>query len=110
MHCKPFTEGEFIKDCVMKMVEKNFPEKKQEFANVCLPHNTVVRISEDVSSDIKRQLEAKGLQFDFFSLACDESTDASEMNVSEELLDLQSLKGQTRGTDVFVSVSSLVML
>lgn len=105
-HCKPFTEGEFIKDCVMKMVEKICPEKKQEFANVCLARNTVVRRIEDVSSDIKRQFEAKGAEFDFFSLACDESTDASdtaqlliflrgvdnEMNVSDELLDLQSLK------------------
>lgn len=26
-HCKPFTEGEFIKDCVMKMVENICPEK-----------------------------------------------------------------------------------
>lgn len=30
------------------------------------------------------------------------------MNVSEELLDLQSLKGQTRGTDLFVSLCSAV--
>ena len=30
------------------------------------------------------------------------------MNVSEELLDLQSLKGQTRGTDLFASVYSAV--
>ncbi|KAF7643567.1 hypothetical protein LDENG_00237210, partial [Lucifuga dentata] len=30
------------------------------------------------------------------------------MNVTEELLDLQSLKGQTRGTDLFLSVCSAV--
>ena len=30
------------------------------------------------------------------------------MNVSEELLDLQSLKDQTRGTDLFVSVCSAI--
>ncbi|KAF7245500.1 Carnitine O-palmitoyltransferase 1, liver isoform [Varanus komodoensis] len=121
-HCKPFTVDEFIKDCVMKMVEKMCPEKKEEFANVCLARNTVVRRIEDVSSDIKRQLEAKGVEFDFFSLGCDESMDASDttqlliflsgvdndMNVSEELLDLQSLKDQTRGTDLFVSVCSAV--
>uniref|UniRef100_A0A8C6P2I3 SPIN-DOC-like zinc-finger domain-containing protein n=1 Tax=Nothobranchius furzeri TaxID=105023 RepID=A0A8C6P2I3_NOTFU len=121
-HCKPFTEGEFIKDCVMTIVEKICPSKKQEFANICLARNTVVRRIEDVSRDIKRQLEAKGTEFDFFSLACDESTDASDtaqlliflrgvdndMNVSEELLDLQSLKGQTRGTDLFVSLCSAV--
>ncbi|KAF7237537.1 Chromodomain-helicase-DNA-binding protein 1-like [Varanus komodoensis] len=77
-HCKPFTEGEFIKDCMVKMVEKICPEKKQEFANVCLARNTVVRRIEDVSSDNKRQLEAKGVEFDFFPLACNESTDASD--------------------------------
>ena len=27
---------------------------------------------------IKSQLEAKGVEFEFFSLVCDESTDASE--------------------------------
>ena len=62
------------------------------------------------------------MEFDFFSLACDESTNASdtaqlliffrgvdnEMNVSEELLDLQSLKDQIRGTDLFVSVCSAI--
>ncbi|KAF7243378.1 General transcription factor II-I repeat domain-containing protein 2 [Varanus komodoensis] len=104
------------------MEEKICPEKKREFANVCLARNTVVRRTEDVSSDIKRQLEAKGVEFDFFSLACNESTDASDtaqlliilrgvdndMNVSEELLDLQSLKNQTRGTDLFVSVCSAI--
>ena len=78
-HCKPFTEGEFIKDCVMKMVENICPEKKQQFANVCLARSTVSRRIEEVSSDIKRQLEAKGVEFDFFSLACDKSTDASDI-------------------------------
>ena len=61
--CKPFTGGEFIKDCVMKMVEKICPENNQEFANVCLARNTVVRRIEDVSSDIKGQLAAKGVEF-----------------------------------------------
>lgn len=65
-HCKPFTEDEFIKDCVMKIVEKICLEKKQEFANVCLACNTVVRRIENVSSDIKRQLEVKGVELDFF--------------------------------------------
>lgn len=47
-HCKPFSDGEFIKDCVMKIVEKICPAKKQEFANICLVRNTVVRRIEDV--------------------------------------------------------------
>ena len=54
-HCKPFTDGKFVKDWVMKMVENICPEKKQDFANVCLSRNTVARRTEDISSDIKRQ-------------------------------------------------------
>lgn len=106
----------------MTMVKKICPEKQQEFAKVCLAHNTVARRIEEVSSDIKRQLGVRGKEFEFFSLACDESTDASdtaqlliflrgvdnEMNVTEELLDLQSLKAQTRGTDLFSSVCAAV--
>ncbi|KAK2847511.1 hypothetical protein Q5P01_010510 [Channa striata] len=110
------------KDCVMKMVENVSPDKKQEFMNVCLARNTVARRVEDISSDIQRQLGDRGVAFDCFPLACDESTDASDtaqlliflrgvddnMNVTEELLDLQSLKGQTRGKDCFVSVCEAV--
>uniref|UniRef100_A0A3B3DZF4 SPIN-DOC-like zinc-finger domain-containing protein n=1 Tax=Oryzias melastigma TaxID=30732 RepID=A0A3B3DZF4_ORYME len=119
-HCKPFTDGEFIKDCVMKMVENICPEKMHEFASVCLARSTVACRIKEISSDIKRQLETKGAEFEFFSLACDESTDGSDstqlliflrgvdrnMNVIEELLELQSLKGQTTGTDLFRSLCS----
>ncbi|KAL3968683.1 KRAB domain-containing zinc finger protein [Sarotherodon galilaeus] len=121
-HGKPFTEGTFVKDCVMKMVENICPKKKQEFLNACLARNTVVRRVEDISSDIHRQLRDRGVDFDYFSLACDESTDASDtaqlliylrgvddkMNVTEELLDFKSLKGQTRGMDLFISVCEAV--
>ena len=109
-------------------IAKNIcPEKQQEFAKVCLAcntvaHNTVARRIEDLSSDIKRQLGVRVTEFDFFSLACDESTDASDtaqlliflrgvdndMNVTEERLDLQSLKSQTRGIDLFSAVSTTV--
>lgn len=64
-HCK--TEGEFIKDCVMKMVKEICPEKKQEeFADVSMAWSTASGRIEDVSSDIKRQFEVKGMDFDFF--------------------------------------------
>ena len=60
---KPFTEGTFIKDCVMKIVDNICPEKKQEFANVCLARNTVARRIEDISSYIQRQLGDRGVTF-----------------------------------------------
>jgi len=121
-HSKPFAEGEFVKKCVMKMAEHICPPKKKDFANVCLARNTVARRIEELSIDIRRQLAEKSLNFDFFSLACDESTDVSDtaqlliflrgvdsdMNIREELLDLKSLKGQTRGADLFYNVCSAV--
>ena len=82
----------------------------------------MARRIEKLSSDIKRQLGDSAASFDYFSLACDESTDASDtaqfliflrgvdddMNVTEEMLDLKSLKGQTRGSDLFLTVCSAV--
>lgn len=94
----------------MKMVENICPEKKkkkkEEFVNVYLARNTVARRVEDISSDSQRQLGDKGLGFDYFSLACDESTDASD---TVQLLILTcAIKGQTRGTDLFISVCEAV--
>lgn len=101
-HGKPFSEGTFIKDCVMKMVENVCLEKMQESMNVCLARNTVARRIEDISSDFKRPLGDKGVAIDYFSLACNDASDTAQllislrgvddnMKVTEELLDLQSL-------------------
>ena len=111
-----FTEGEFIKDCVMRMAENICPEKKQEFANVCLARSTVAQRIEDVSSDIKRQLECRGMDLDFFCQShliplnywffWEELT--MTWTLAEELFDIKSPTGQTRGTDLFACVCSAV--
>ena len=44
---------------------------------VCLARNTVARRIEDILSDIQRELGDREVTFDYFSVACDESTDAS---------------------------------
>ena len=77
-HSKPFAEGEFVKTCVIKMAEYICPQKKKDFANVCLARNTVTRRIEELSTDVRRQLGEKSLNFDSFSLACDESTGLSD--------------------------------
>lgn len=70
----------------------------------------------------KDKVGDREVAFDYFSLACDESTDAYDtalllifsrgvddnMNLREELPDLQSLKGQTRGRYFFISVCEVV--
>lgn len=71
-HCKTFSVGEFVKDCMMQMMEKIYHEKK--FAKAWV----VARRTAEISSDIKRQLEAKRVEYGLFSLACNESMDASD--------------------------------
>ena len=58
-HSKPFAEGEFIKICVMKMTQHICPQKKKDFANICLAQNTVARRIKELSTDVQRQLGEK---------------------------------------------------
>lgn len=109
-YCKPFNEGKFIKYCVMKMADNICP-KKQEYTNVCLAPNAVAWRIEDISSGIKRQLVARQVNCDIFSLARMHSVGVfwrgaegkgnDEMNVTEEILNLQTLKDQIRGMNWF---------
>ena len=121
-HSKPLTEGEFVKTCVMQMSEHICLQKKKDFPNVCLARNTVARRIKELSKNVPRQLGEKSLNFDFFSQACNKSTGLSDtaqsliflrgvdkhIDIKEELLDLKSLKDQTRGADLFYNVCSAV--
>ncbi|KAK0155387.1 General transcription factor II-I repeat domain-containing protein 2 [Merluccius polli] len=106
-HGKPFSDGDFIKQCLTKVAGIMCPEK-------------IVRRIEDLSVNVKHQLSDKACAFDFFSIACDESTDATDTAqlliflrgvennfcITEELLDLSSLKTTTTGKDMFKTVSN----
>ncbi|KAM4629813.1 general transcription factor II-I repeat domain-containing protein 2-like [Polymixia lowei] len=122
VHGKPFSDGDFIKQCLTKVVGIMCPEKMQDFNNVSMSRNTVVRRIEDLSDNLKQQVSDKACAFDFFSIACDESTDATDTAqlliflrgvdddfwITEELLDLRSLKGTTTGKDIFEAVSDSI--
>ncbi|KAK7896643.1 hypothetical protein WMY93_021968 [Mugilogobius chulae] len=98
------------------------PEKVQDFNNVSLSRNTVVRRIEDLSANLKLQLRDKACAFEFYSIACDESTDATDTAqlliflrgvddnfvCTEELLNMMSLKGTTTGKDIFEAVSEAI--
>eukprot|EP00066_Takifugu_rubripes_P018159 XP_011607425.1 PREDICTED: general transcription factor II-I repeat domain-containing protein 2-like [Takifugu rubripes] len=121
-HGNPFADGEFMKQCLMKVAETMCPEKVQDFNNVSLSRNTVLRRIEDLSANLKDQLKDKVCTFYFYSIACDESTDATDTAqlfiflrgvddnfcCTEELLDMMSLKGTTTGKDIFEAVSDAV--
>ncbi|XP_028663975.1 general transcription factor II-I repeat domain-containing protein 2-like [Erpetoichthys calabaricus] len=119
---RSFNEGEFIKKIMLKVCDQVCPEKKQAFSNVSLSRNTIAERICDLATNLHDQLMEKGKDFVSFSLAVDESTDASDtaqlsvfirgvdskMCVTEELLGFKSMHGTTTGTDIFEEVCKCV--
>ena len=75
---RPFTEGEFVKNCMIKVCDTVCPEKRQAFLNVSLSRNTVADHVRHLAANLQQQLVGKGKAFIAYSLAVDESTDTSD--------------------------------
>lgn len=112
---KPFSDGEFIKECIVSAVEVICPEKKQAFLNISLSGNTIAQRIEEMASNVKQHLHEKSKNFLNFSIAIDESTDITNtaqlaifirgvfdnFDVTEELLDLIPMTDTTTGSDLY---------
>ena len=119
---RPFTEGEFVKNCMIKVCDAVCPEKRQAFLNVSLSRNTVADRVRHLAANLQQQLVGKGKAFIAYSLAVDESTDTSDtaklsifirgvdssLCVTEEFFGLHSMHGTTTGKDLFEEVSRCV--
>ena len=53
---KPFLEGKFAKECVIKVAEIICSDKKHAFLNVSLSRITITRKVEEIGSDLHDQL------------------------------------------------------
>lgn len=119
---RPFTEGSFIKNCMLKVCDELCPDKRQLFPNISLSRNTFADRVDLLSNNLKEQLVTKGKDFIAFSLAVDESIDISNiaqlsvfirgvdssLNVTEELLALRPMHGTTTEHDLHEEVSRCV--
>lgn len=99
---KPFTEGPFLKKCILLAADIFCPEKKSLFSNVALSAKTVAEYICNLSGDIYEQLCDKAQMFTAYSVAHDESTDITgsaqlaifirkindQSEVTEKLLDV----------------------
>lgn len=115
---KPFSEGEFVKKCMVKAAELVCPEKKQAFASISLSRNTVAERIEDLARDLNRQLKDKVKTFIAFSIALDESTDINDvaqlglfirgvdesLNITEEFVELVPMTDTTTSNDIYSSL------
>lgn len=117
---KTFSDGEFVKECLEAVVKDVLPDKSKLFSNLSLSRQTVCRRINDISNEIILKLRDRIRDFKYFSLAFDESTDISDsaqlvvflrgvnesFQVTEEMLNLISLKGTTTGKDIFHAVEN----
>ena len=119
---KPFSDGEFLKACMVDCASIMCPEAKSKFENIALSRRSVVRRVDVIAEDLSHQLDKMCKDFVWYSLALDESTDAQDtaqliifirgidgnFKVTEELLALESLKDTTTGQDLYQTVKSCV--
>jgi len=116
---KPFTEGEFLKECMMAVVEDVCPDKSREFAAISLSARSLTRRIEEMAADVRGTLKDMCQSARFFSIALDESTDIKDTAqlaiffrggrddfvIFEEFIRLIPLSGTTTGADVCKAVT-----
>ncbi|KAL3873751.1 hypothetical protein ACJMK2_036840 [Sinanodonta woodiana] len=124
---RPFTDGDFVKQCMTTASEKLCLEVVRKLQTVSLNRMTVKQRIPHLSADATRQLADKATDFFYFSLAANESTDiistaqllvcvlgvSSSFDITEEFIGMGSMKGQTTASALFegtVRLCSSVLL
>lgn len=120
---KSYSEGPFIKDCLLTAAQcfEN-QDMVAKFNSIPLSRHTTVRRIEEINVFLERKLKISLQNAKYFSLSLDESTDIcdiaqlvvmgryvnSNFDIEEEFLDLASLHGTTRATDIYNSIETII--
>ncbi|XP_063748741.1 general transcription factor II-I repeat domain-containing protein 2B-like [Eleginops maclovinus] len=119
---RAFAAGDFVKECLTIAAQDVCPNPMRVFSQISLSRNTVTRRVEDMAEDVRGQIAQRASHFSAFSIACDESTDMSDsaqllvflrgvnedFEVCQELAGLETLKGTTKGVDIFMAVERVL--
>ena len=115
---KPLCDGEFIKECMLKIVNVVFLEKKDLFSGINLSARTVTRRFEELQANVKCGFENILQSLEYYCIIIDESIDMTDtaqlalflrgvtptFDIVEEFVRLITTKDATTGADVFESV------
>ena len=75
---KPFCDGEFMKECMLKVVDVVCPEKKDLLSGISLSARTVTKRIEELSANVKCGFENILQNLEYHCIAIDESTDMTD--------------------------------
>lgn len=121
-NAKPYCEGDFIKECLVKAAEIVCPEKTKTFKEISLTRNTVADRIDGMAESLREKLRNKSMEYECFSIAIDESTDVTDiaqlaifiracdinLQITEELLELVPLHGTTTSEDIYNKVEEVL--
>ena len=119
---KSYTEGDFIRQCLVKMVKIACQEKAHLFKDISLTRHTVAERIDEIPNDLKQQLKGESLRFEHFSIAIYETVDitgiaqiaefiracANESNIYEEVIELIHVHDTTTSQDIFEKVEQVL--
>ena len=119
---KPFSEGEFLKECMAETAGLLCSENKDKFEKISLSRRTVTRRVELIDEDIASKLQKKAESFKLYSLALDESNDIKDtaqllivirgindiFEITSEFLTMLSLNGKMQRQDLYDWVSAVI--
>ena len=119
---RPFSDGDFLKDCMHIVCAEICPQNSDLFKKVPLSRMTMQRRVEDIGEDITEQLRDRLASCKYFSLALDESNDNTDtaqllvfvravsenFELTQELAGLASLHGRTTGLHIFNELKSIL--
>ena len=72
------TDHEFVKKCLIKVVQETCPDKLPCIRDVSLSVSTITRRIEDIGEHLHETLKESAKFFKYFSLAIDESNDTTD--------------------------------
>lgn len=122
-HSKPFSEGTFIKDCMIEAVNAFGGSLNiEDVSSISLSDKTVASRIVNIAGCIEDELQSLLATCSYFSLCLDESTDnrhISQLSIFarivqqnfscvEELLGFVPLHGTTTGADIFSAVKTVL--